>query len=181
MKKNRVLLLCLLAVVCVAFVVLIGVRTGLFGGEDDGGGITIESGNNERDDESVGSDADTAENGDKQDGGNTSGTQNTTESAPQKAKPLEINAKAAYFADAFGYVYYIEDAAELEKLKTLMAPLPDVKRAPQSEPNYNLSFDCGDEFVAMEVYIEDDVVFADSGEGPFVVAGSPAEIKAFLK
>ena len=62
-----------------------------------------------------------------------------------------------------------------------MARMPDVKRVPQGEPNYNLSFDCGEEFIVMELYIEDDVVFADSGAGPCVVAGSPDEIMAFIK
>ena len=75
----------------------------------------------------------------------------------------------------------MEDSDGLEKLKALMTPLTDVKRTPQGEPDYSLSFDCGDELIVMELYIGDDAVFADSGDGPCVVAGSPDEIMAFIK
>ena len=75
----------------------------------------------------------------------------------------------------------MEDSDRLRKLKALMAPLADVKHAPKGEPDYSLSFDCGDESVVMDVYIEDDAVFADSGDGPRVVAGSPDEIRSFIK
>ena len=183
-KKRGVWIKCLSAAACLALVVLVGAKAGLFGGTGYSGadsagevtdmpvGMIAESDAYAGD--AVGEDAvrEYAADEKRSEADNTNG---------MTAEPLDIDAKAAYFISAYGDTYYVEDSDGLEKLKALMAPMPDVKRVPQGEPNYNLSFDCGEEYIVMEHYIEDDVVFADSGDGPCVVAGSPDEIMAFIK
>lgn len=178
-KKRGVWIKCLSAAACLALVVLVGAKAGLFGGTsysgaDSAGEVTDMTVGTLAESDSYAGDAvgeDAAEEK-KSEADNANG---------MAAEPLDIDAKAAYFTSAYGDMYYVEDSDGLEKLKALMAPMPDVKRVPQGEPNYNLSFDCGEEFIVMELYIEDDVVFADSGDGPCVVAGSPDEIMAFIK
>ena len=178
-KKRGVWIKCLSAAACLALVVLVGAKTGLFGGTsysgaDSAGEVTDMTVGTLAESDSYAGDAageDAAEEK-RSEADSTNG---------MAAEPLDIDAKAAYFTSAYGDMYYVEDSDGLEKLKALMAPMPDVKRVPQGEPNYNLSFDCGEEFIVMELYIEDDVVFADSGDGPCVVAGSPDEIMAFIK
>ena len=178
-KKRGVWIKCLSAAACLALVVLVGAKAGLFGGTsysgaDSAGEVTDMTVGTLAESDSYAGDAageDAAEEK-RSEADSTNG---------MAAEPLDIDAKAAYFTSAYGDMYYVEDSDGLEKLKALMAPMPDVKRVPQGEPNYNLSFDCGEEFIVMELYIEDDVVFADSGDGPCVVAGSPDEIMAFIK
>lgn len=178
-KKRGVWIKCLSAAACLALVVLVGAKAGLFGGTsysgaDSAGEVTDMTVGTVAESDSYAGDAageDAAEEK-RSEADSTNG---------MAAEPLDIDAKAAYFTSAYGDMYYVEDSDGLEKLKALMAPMPDVKRVPQGEPNYNLSFDCGEEFIVMELYIEDDVVFADSGDGPCVVAGSPDEIMAFIK
>ena len=178
-KKRGVWIKCLSAAACLALVVLVGAKTGLFGGTsysgaDNAGEVTDMTVGTLAESDAYAGDAageDAAEEK-RSEADNANG---------MAAEPLDIDAKAAYFTSAYGDMYYVEDSDGLEKLKALMAPMPDVKRVPQGEPNYNLSFDCGEEFIVMELYIEDDVVFADSGDGPCVVAGSPDEIMAFIK
>lgn len=176
-KKRGVWIKYLSAAACLALVVLVGARSGLFGGvKDTESAETVSA--------SIYGELD-VEPYNYTNSGDSADDVNRADEEAQKstaaAEPLDIDAKSAYFTSAYGDMYYVEDAGELEKLKVLMAPLKDVERAPSGEPNYNLSFDCGDEFVVMEVYIEDDVVFADSGEGPYVVYGSPNEILAYIK
>lgn len=178
-KKRGVWIKFLSAAACLALVVLVGAKAGLFGGTsysgaDSAGEVTDMTVGMLAESDAYAGDAvgeDAAEEK-KSEADNANG---------MAAEPLDIDAKAAYFTSAYGDMYYVEDSDGLEKLKALMAPMPDVKRVPQGEPNYNLSFDCGEEFIVMELYIEDDVVFADSGDGPCVVAGSPDEIMAFIK
>ena len=178
-KKRGVWIKCLSAAACLALVVLVGAKAGLFGGTsysgaDSAGEVTDMTVGTLAESDSYAGDAageDAAEEK-RSEADSTNG---------MAAEPLDIDAKAAYFTSAYGDMYYVEDSDGLEKLKALMAPMPDVKRVPQGEPNYNLSFDCGEEFIVMELYIEDDVVFADSGDGPCAVAGSPDEIMAFIK
>lgn len=178
-KKRGVWIKCLSAAACLALVVLVGAKTGLFGGTSYSGADSA----GEVTDMTVGTLAESdAYAGDA--AGEDAAEEKRSEADSTNgmaAEPLDIDAKAAYFTSAYGDMYYVEDSDGLEKLKALMAPMPDVKRVPQGEPNYNLSFDCGEEFIVMELYIEDDVVFADSGDGPCVVAGSPDEIMAFIK
>ena len=175
-KKRGVWIKYLSAAACLALVILVGARSGLFGitsrsGADSSGEIT---------DTLYGTDADF-------DCYTVSEDLAAEERAEEEsingnaAEPPDIDALSACFTSADGDKYYVEDSDGLEKLKALMAPLADVKRAPEGEPDYSLSFDCGDESVVMDVYIEDDVVFADSGDGPRVVAGSPDEIRSFIK
>lgn len=183
-KKRGVWIKCLSAAACLALVVLVGAKAGLFGstsysGADSAGEVTdMTVGTVAESDSYAGDAAGEDEAGEDAADEKRSEADNTNGMA---AEPLDIDAKAAYFTSAYGDMYYVEDSDGLEKLKALMAPMPDVKRVPQGEPNYNLSFDCGEEFIVMELYIEDDVVFADSGDGPCVVAGSPDEIMAFIK
>ena len=178
-RKRGVWIKCLSAAACLALVVLVGAKTGLFGGTSYSGADSA----GEVTDMTVGTLAESdAYAGDA--AGEDAAEEKRSEADSTNgmaAEPLDIDAKAAYFTSAYGDMYYVEDSDGLEKLKALMAPMPDVKRVPQGEPNYNLSFDCGEEFIVMELYIEDDVVFADSGDGPCVVAGSPDEIMAFIK
>ena len=178
-KKRGVWIKCLSAAACLALVVLVGAKAGLFGGTSYSGADSA----GEVTDMTVGTLAESdAYAGDA--AGEDAAEEKRSEADSTNgmaAEPLDIDAKAAYFTSAYGDMYYVEDSDGLEKLKALMAPMPDVKRVPQGEPNYNLSFDCGEEFIVMELYIEDDVVFADSGDGPCVVAGSPDEIMAFIK
>ncbi|MGM9591325.1 MAG: anti-sigma factor family protein [Oscillospiraceae bacterium] len=183
-KKRGVWIKCLSAAACLALVVLVGAKAGLFGGTSYSGADSA----GEVTDMAVGTLA-----GSEAYAGDAAGEDAAGEDAADEkrseadstngmiAEPLDIDAKAAYFTSVYGDTYCVEDSDGLEKLKALMAPMPDVKRVPQGEPNYNLSFDCGEEFIVMELYIEDDVVFADSGDGPCVVAGSPDEIMAFIK
>lgn len=178
-KKRGVWIKCLSAAACLALVVLVGAKTGLFGGTsysgaDSAGEVTDMTVGTVAESDAYAGDAagEDAVEEKRSEADSTNG---------MAAEPLDIDAKAAYFTSAYGDMYYVEDSDGLEKLKALMAPMPDVKRVPQGEPNYNLSFDCGEEFIVMELYIEDDVVFADSGDGPCVVAGSPDEIMAFIK
>ena len=165
---------CLSAAACLALVVLVGVSSGLFGvtsssGADSAGETTdmlfgaVAESDSYADDE-AGKDVAYGDAGDR-----------------AAAAPQYTDAKIAYFTSANGDTYYVEDSDGLEKLKALMTPLTDVKRTPQGEPDYSLSFDCGDELIVMELYIGDDAVFADSGDGPYAVAGSPDEITAFIK
>lgn len=178
-RKRGVWIKCLSAAACLALVVLVGAKAGLFGGTSYSGADSA----GEVTDMTVGTLAESdAYAGDA--AGEDAAEEKRSEADSTNgmaAEPLDIDAKAAYFTSAYGDMYYVEDSDGLEKLKALMAPMPDVKRVPQGEPNYNLSFDCGEEFIVMELYIEDDVVFADSGDGPCVVAGSPDEIMAFIK
>lgn len=180
-KKRKVWIKYLSAAACLALVVLVGVKSGMFGGsvcKDKALEASVEEGaesNYGNVSEDIYSYTDSVD--------STKAVNREMESQKSMtaSKPLDIDAKSAYFTSAYGDTYYVEDADELDKLKILLAPLTDVKRVPESEPEYNLSFDCGDEFIVMEIYVEDDVVFADSGEGPYVVAGSPNEIMAYMK
>lgn len=169
-KKRGVWIKCLSAAACLALVVLVGVSSGLFGGTSSSGAdsagettdtlfVAVAESDSYADDE-AGKDVAFGE---------------------EAAASQYTDAKIAYFTSANGDTYYVEDSDGLEKLKALMTPLTDVKRTPQGEPDYSLSFDCGDELIVMELYIGDDAVFADSGDGPYAVAGSPDEITAFIK
>lgn len=176
-KKRGMWIKCLSAAACLALVVLVGVSSGLFGGTSSS------------DADSAGETTDmlfgaVAESDSYADAGKDIADEEKAEADSTNGKiaePSDIDAKAAYFTSANGDTYYVEDSDGLRKLKALMTPLTDVKRVPQGEPDYSLSFDCGDELVVMELYIEDDVVFADSGDGPCAVTGSPDEIMAFIK
>lgn len=179
-KKRRVWVKYLSAAACLALVVLIGAKAGLFGGSEYGSSYNYaDSAVGEAENENMDEAPKTADVGQDM----YSNMERAEESQKQNAgsSSLKIDARNAYFTSAYGDTYYVDDSEALEELKALMAPLPDVKRAPEGEPDYNLSFDCGDEFIVMEIYIEDDVVFADSGDGPYVVAGSPNEIMAYIK
>ena len=169
-KKRGVWIKCLSAAACLALVVLVGVSSGLFGGTSSSGAdsagettdtlfVAVAESDSYADDE-AGNDVALGE---------------------EAAAPQYTDAKIAYFTSASGDTYYVEDSARLAKLQALMTPLTDVKRTPQGEPDHSLSFDCGDELIVMELYIGDDAVFADSGDGPYAVAGSPDEITAFIK
>ncbi|MGM9575507.1 MAG: anti-sigma factor family protein [Oscillospiraceae bacterium] len=176
-KKRGMWIKCLSAAACLALVVLVGAKAGLFGGTSysgaDSAGETTDMlfGAVDESDSYADAGKDIADE-ERAEADNING---------KTAELLDIDAKAAYFTSANGDTYYVEDSDGLEKLKALMTPLTDVKRTPQGEPDYSLSFDCGDELVVMELYIGDDAVFADSGDGPYVVAGSPDEIMAFIK
>lgn len=176
-KKRGMWIKCLSAAACLALVVLVGAKAGLFGGTSysgaDSAGETTDMlfGAVDESDSYADAGKDIADE-ERGEADNING---------KTAELLDIDAKAAYFTSANGDTYYVEDSDGLEKLKALMTPLTDVKRTPQGEPDYSLSFDCGDELVVMELYIGDDAVFADSGDGPYVVAGSPDEIMAFIK
>lgn len=176
-KKRGMWIKCLSAAACLALVVLVGAKAGLFGGTSysgaDSAGETTDMlfGAVDESDSYADAGKDIADE-ERAEADNING---------KTAEPLDIDAKAAYFTSANGDTYYVEDSDGLEKLKALMTPLTDVKRTPQGEPDYSLSFDCGDELVVMELYIGDDAVFADSGYGPYVVAGSADEIMAFIK
>ena len=176
-KKCGMWIKYLSAAACLALVVLVGVSSGLFGGTsssdaDSAGETTDMLFGAVTESDSYADDGKDNADEEKAEADSTNG---------MTAEPPDIDAKAAYFTSANGDTYYVEDSDGLRKLKALMTPLTDVKRTPQGEPDYSLSFDCGDELVVMELYIEDDVVFADSGDGPCVVAGSPDEIMAFIK
>ena len=178
-KKRGVWIKYLSAAACLALVVLVGAKAGLFGGTSS----NYADSSGEMTDTLSGADADF----DLYTGDAASEDAAAKERAEansiygKTAEPLDIDAKSACFTSANGDTYYVEDADGLRKLKALMAPLTGVNLVPQGEPDYNLSFDCGEEFIVMELYIEDDVAFADSGDGPCVVAGSPDEIMAFIK
>ncbi len=176
-KKRGMWIKCLSAAACLALVVLVGAKAVLFGGTSysgaDSAGETTDMlfGAVDESDSYADAGKDIADE-ERAEADNING---------KTAELLDIDAKAAYFTSANGDTYYVEDSDGLEKLKALMTPLTDVKRTPQGEPDYSLSFDCGDELIVMELYIGDDAVFADSGDGPYVVAGSPDEIMAFIK
>ena len=169
-KKRGVWIKCLSAAACLALVVLVGVSSGLFGGTSSSGADSA----GETTDMLFGAVAESYSYADDEAGKDVAFEE-------EAAAPQYTDAKIAYFTSANGDTYYVEDSDGLEKLKALMTPLTDVKRTPQGEPDYSLSFDCGDELIVMELYIGDDAVFADSGDGPYAVAGSPDEITAFIK
>lgn len=169
-KKRGVWIKCLSAAACLALVVLVGVSSGLFGGTSSSGADSA----GETTDMLFGAVAESYSYADDEAGKDVA-------FGEEAAAPQYTDAKIAYFTSANGDTYYVEDSDGLEKLKALMTPLTDVKRTPQGEPDYSLSFDCGDELIVMELYIGDDAVFADSGDGPYAVAGSPDEITAFIK
>lgn len=169
-KKRGVWIKCLSAAACLALVVLVGVSSGLFGGTSSSGADSA----GETTDMLFGAVAESYSYADDEAGKDVA-------FGEEAVAPQYTDAKIAYFTSANGDTYYVEDSDGLEKLKALMTPLTDVKRTPQGEPDYSLSFDCGDELIVMELYIGDDAVFADSGDGPYAVAGSPDEITAFIK
>lgn len=169
-KKRGVWIKCLSAAACLALVVLVGVSSGLFGGTSSSGADSA----GETTDMLFGAVAESYSYADDEAGKDVA-------FGEEAAASQYTDAKIAYFTSANGDTYYVEDSDGLEKLKALMTPLTDVKRTPQGEPDYSLSFDCGDELIVMELYIGDDAVFADSGDGPYAVAGSPDEITAFIK
>ncbi len=173
-RKRGVWIKSLSAAACIALVMFVGARAGLL--NDPG----VDKAANESETNIADDDALKGVNGEYGDMYRGEDA-NEAEKSFDGVATLDIDAQSAYFASASGDMYYVEDSAELEKLKSLMAPLTDIKRVPEGEPDYNLVFDCGEDVVVMEIYIEDDVVFADSGDGPYVVAGTPEEIKAYLK
>lgn len=172
-KKRGVWIKSLSVAACIALVVFVGAKSGLLNGPDV-------------DKAADASETDVADESEPQSGINGEYREEYAGAEEKKnfdsaAESMDIAAQSACFTSANGDMYYVNDSAELEKLKSLMAPLGGIKRAPEGEPDYKLVFDCGDETVTMEVYIEDDAVLADSGDGPYVVAGTPEEIKAYLK
>lgn len=171
-KKRGVWIKSLSAAACIALVVLVGAKSGMFNApEADKMGATDDA-------------ADASLNGVY---ANSYGIYRGEESEEAQksfdnfAEPMNPAAQSARFTSADGDVYYVNDSAELEKLMSLMSPLGDVKSAPVGELDYKLVFDCGDEDITMDVYIEDDLVFADSGDGPYAVTATPEEIRAYLK
>ena len=98
-----------------------------------------------------------------------------------KVTPLTLNADSAVVSSVFGSSYEITDKATLNDLEDLLSPKYDAKKAPQEESYFNVCFYCGDNCVSMDIYIDEDAVFADSGDGPFLVVGTPYEISAIIK
>ncbi len=98
-----------------------------------------------------------------------------------KVTQLELNADYAVVSSVFGNSYEITDKATLNDLEDLLSPKYGAKKAPQSSSYFNVCFYCGDECVGMDIYIDEDAVFADSGDGPFLVVGTPYEISAIIK
>ena len=98
-----------------------------------------------------------------------------------KVTELSLNADSAVVSSVFGNSYEITDKATLNDLENLLSPKYNAKKAPQSNSYFNVCFYCGDECVAMDIYIDEDAVFADSGDGPFLVVGTPYEISAIIK
>lgn len=98
-----------------------------------------------------------------------------------KVTPLTLNADSAVVSSVFGSSYEITDKATLNDLEDLLSPKYNAKKAPQEESYFNVCFYCGDNCVSMDIYIDEDAVFADSGDGPFLVVGTPYEISAIIK
>ncbi len=98
-----------------------------------------------------------------------------------KVTPLELNADYAVVSSVFGSSYEITDKATLNDLEDLLSPKYGAKKAPQSSSYFNVCFYCGNECVGMDIYIDEDAVFADSGDGPFLVVGDPYKISAIIK
>ena len=98
-----------------------------------------------------------------------------------KVTPLALNADSAVVSSVFGSSYEITDKATLNDLEDLLSPKYNAKKAPQEQSYFNVCFCCGDKCVSMDIYIDEDAVFADSGDGPFLVVGTPYEISAIIK
>jgi len=86
-----------------------------------------------------------------------------------------INADKAIIASATNEMFTIVNPQTLSWLDTLLTPVEGSNSAPQDFIDYFASFYCGDTCIAVDIYVEDYGVFADFGEGPVPVAGTPAD------
>ena len=104
-----------------------------------------------------------------------------TDDAEATASPLNLMAESATVTSVYGGSYDINDTATLNELDELLSPIYDAKKAPQVNSEFNICFYRGDECISMDVYIDEDAVFADMGNGPYLVAGTTAEVSEIIK